>query len=68
MIGAGAQDERSSLVLAEWEMQVEPAALQPRAILRGQSRGLREIQKQRNVFGLVSDFGGFFGLFTSPSS
>lgn len=68
MIGAGAQDERSSLVLAEWEMQVEPAALQPRAILRGQSRGLSEIQKQRNVFGLVSDFGGFFGLFTSPSS
>ena len=48
MMGAGAQDERSSLVLAEWETRVEPAALLSRTVLCGQSRGLSEIQKQRN--------------------
>ena len=66
MMGAGAQDERSSLVLAEWETRVEPAALLSRTVLCGQSRGLSEIQKQRNVFGLVSDLGVFLAYLPPP--
>lgn len=64
--GAGAWDERSSLGLAEWETRDEPAAPRSRAVLRGQSRGLTEIQKQGNVFGLVSDFWGVFFLAYLP--
>lgn len=64
--GAGAWDERSSLGLAEWETRDEPAAPRSRAVLRGQSRGLSEIQKQGNVFGLVSDFWGVFFLAYLP--
>ena len=66
MMGAGAQDERSSLVLTEWETRVEPAALLSRTVLCGQSRGLSEIQKQRNVFGLVSDLGVFLAYLPPP--